>query len=122
MVTIAVDAMGGDHAPKAEVEGAIRAARTLGVKVILVGREEILRDILAGIIALRPHLGADSFIASWEKVLAFRGEQVHIEEADGSFTVASFRRNSSPSNWRRHGPLCWRPRRGICSRGESACT
>ena len=27
MVTIAVDAMGGDHAPKAEVEGAIRAAR-----------------------------------------------------------------------------------------------
>ena len=37
MVTIAVDAMGGDHAPKAEVEGAIRAARALGVKVILVG-------------------------------------------------------------------------------------
>ena len=36
MLTIAVDAMGGDHAPKAEVEGAIRAARHLGVKVILV--------------------------------------------------------------------------------------
>jgi biotin-(acetyl-CoA carboxylase) ligase len=50
-------------------------------------REEILRDILAGIIALRPHLGTDSFIASWEKVLAFRGEQVQIEEANGSFTV-----------------------------------
>ncbi len=47
MVTIAVDAMGGDHAPKVEVEGAIRAARTLGVKVILVGREEILRDELS---------------------------------------------------------------------------
>jgi phosphate acyltransferase len=30
MLTIAVDAMGGDHAPKAEVEGAIRAARDLG--------------------------------------------------------------------------------------------
>ena len=29
MLTIAVDAMGGDHAPKAEVEGAIRAARSL---------------------------------------------------------------------------------------------
>jgi BirA family transcriptional regulator, biotin operon repressor / biotin---[acetyl-CoA-carboxylase] ligase len=52
-----------------------------------VEREEILRDILAGIIALRPHLGTDSFIASWEKVLAFRGEQVQIEEANGSFTV-----------------------------------
>lgn len=43
MVTIAVDAMGGDHAPKSEVEGAIRAARSLGVKVILVGRQEIVR-------------------------------------------------------------------------------
>jgi phosphate acyltransferase len=43
MLTIAVDAMGGDHAPKAEVEGAVRAARTLDVKVILVGQEEVVR-------------------------------------------------------------------------------
>jgi phosphate acyltransferase len=43
MVTIAVDAMGGDHAPKAEVEGAIRAAKALEVQVILVGREEVIR-------------------------------------------------------------------------------
>src|SRR5688572_27767600 len=43
MVTIAVDAMGGDHAPKPEVEGAIRAVKTLGVKVILVGREDVVR-------------------------------------------------------------------------------
>jgi phosphate acyltransferase len=43
MLTIAVDAMGGDHAPEAEVEGAVRAARTLGVKVILVGQEEAVR-------------------------------------------------------------------------------
>ena len=43
MLTIAVDAMGGDHAPKSEVEGAIRAAGSLGVKVILVGREEAVR-------------------------------------------------------------------------------
>ncbi len=47
MVTIAVDAMGGDHAPKPEVEGAVRAAKTLGVRVILVGREELLREELA---------------------------------------------------------------------------
>jgi glycerol-3-phosphate acyltransferase PlsX len=46
MITIAVDAMGGDHAPKTEVEGAIRAARSLDVKVILVGREELLREEL----------------------------------------------------------------------------
>ncbi|HJT86935.1 MAG TPA: phosphate acyltransferase PlsX [Bryobacteraceae bacterium] len=43
MLTIAVDAMGGDNAPKSEVEGAVRAARSLGVKVILVGQQEVVR-------------------------------------------------------------------------------
>ena len=47
MVTIAVDAMGGDHAPRTEVEGAIRAAKSLDVKVILVGREDALREELS---------------------------------------------------------------------------
>jgi glycerol-3-phosphate acyltransferase PlsX len=47
MVTIAVDAMGGDTAPKAEVEGAIRAARSLGVQVVLVGREDVLKKELS---------------------------------------------------------------------------
>ena len=39
MTTIALDAMGGDHAPRVEVEGAILAARELGVRVLLVGVE-----------------------------------------------------------------------------------
>lgn len=43
MLTIAVDAMGGDHCPKSEVGGALMAARSLGVRVILVGREDIVR-------------------------------------------------------------------------------
>ncbi len=47
MVTIAVDAMGGDHAPRTEVDGAIRAAKSLDVKIILVGREDALRDELS---------------------------------------------------------------------------
>src|SRR5277367_6260376 len=47
MVTIAVDAMGGDDAPKAEVEGAIRAARSLGIRVILVGKQDVVRAELA---------------------------------------------------------------------------
>jgi glycerol-3-phosphate acyltransferase PlsX len=47
MVTIAVDAMGGDNAPKVEIEGAIRAARSLGVQVVLVGREEVVKKELA---------------------------------------------------------------------------
>lgn len=49
-----------------------------------IEREKLLHDILAGIIALRPHLGTDSLIASWEKALAFRGEQVQIQEGDGA--------------------------------------
>jgi glycerol-3-phosphate acyltransferase PlsX len=47
MVTIAVDAMGGDDAPKAEVEGAIRAARSLGVRIILVGKQDVVRAELS---------------------------------------------------------------------------
>jgi glycerol-3-phosphate acyltransferase PlsX len=43
MVTIAVDAMGGDHFPKPEVEGSIRAAKTHAVRVILVGDEGVVR-------------------------------------------------------------------------------
>ena len=48
-----------------------------------VEREKILHDILAGMIALRPHIGTDSFVASWEKALAYRGEQVQVEEGSG---------------------------------------
>jgi BirA family biotin operon repressor/biotin-[acetyl-CoA-carboxylase] ligase len=49
-----------------------------------VERETVLRDILAGMIALRPHIGSDSFISSWEKALAFRGEQVQVEQGNES--------------------------------------
>src|SRR5438445_2614358 len=46
MLTIAVDAMGGDNAPKPEVDGAVRATKALGVRVILVGREDAVRGEL----------------------------------------------------------------------------
>src|SRR5271155_2092346 len=46
MTTIAIDAMGGDHAPRAEVEGAILAARELGVRVQLEGIEATVRQEL----------------------------------------------------------------------------
>jgi len=49
-----------------------------------VDRERLLHDILAGILALRPHIGSDSFITSWEKTLAFRDEQVQVQQGDGS--------------------------------------
>ncbi|MFQ5663651.1 MAG: phosphate acyltransferase PlsX [Terriglobia bacterium] len=43
MTTIAVDAMGGDHAPQVEVEGALRAAREHRVRVLLVGHQGVLQ-------------------------------------------------------------------------------
>jgi phosphate acyltransferase len=43
MLTIAVDAMGGDYAPRYEVEGAIWAVKSLHVKVFLVGRKDIVQ-------------------------------------------------------------------------------
>jgi glycerol-3-phosphate acyltransferase PlsX len=46
MITIAMDAMGGDHAPRAEAEGAVLAARELGVRVLLVGIEASVRQEL----------------------------------------------------------------------------
>ena len=46
MITIALDAMGGDHAPRVEVEGAVQAAKELGVRVLLVGIEASVREEL----------------------------------------------------------------------------
>jgi glycerol-3-phosphate acyltransferase PlsX len=45
--------MGSDRAPKPEIEGAILAARQLGIRVLLVGQEEVVRA------ELDRHRGAD---------------------------------------------------------------
>jgi glycerol-3-phosphate acyltransferase PlsX len=47
-VTVAIDAMGGDKAPAAIVDGAREAAEQLGARILLVGREE----------AVAPQLGS----------------------------------------------------------------
>ncbi len=43
---IAVDAMGGDHAPQVNVDGAIAAARELGISTLLIGRAKELEPLL----------------------------------------------------------------------------
>ena len=46
---IIIDAMGGDNAPRSNVEGAVEAVRELGLEVVLVGRGDeilaVLRDM-----------------------------------------------------------------------------
>src|SRR5262249_36451377 len=46
-VVIALDAMGGDHAPASVVEGAVMASRRFGHRLILVGRTEQIEPELA---------------------------------------------------------------------------
>jgi phosphate acyltransferase len=46
-ITIAVDAMGADRAPKPEVEGAIEAARQYEIRVLLVGQQDVVGAELA---------------------------------------------------------------------------
>ncbi|HYI96031.1 MAG TPA: phosphate acyltransferase PlsX [Bryobacteraceae bacterium] len=88
MLTIAVDAMGGDHCPKAEVSGAILAIKSYDVKVILVGKEDVVRH------ELNQHEGWDrSRIA-----IQHASEQITMEDSaakavrtkkDSSIRVAS---------------------------------
>jgi phosphate acyltransferase len=44
---IAVDAMGGDHAPRAVIEGALVAAKRHGVSLLLVGQDAVLQAELS---------------------------------------------------------------------------
>ncbi len=45
---IVLDAMGGDNAPKAAVEAAILASEIEGVEILLVGKEDEIKPLLAG--------------------------------------------------------------------------
>src|SRR5262245_7712715 len=47
MIKIAVDAMGSDHAPAVEIDGAVQAADQYGIPIVLVGLEDRIHDLLA---------------------------------------------------------------------------
>jgi len=53
---VAVDAMGGDHAPDEIIKGALLAAAEYPVEIILVGREEVLRAKLAAAGKVPPNI------------------------------------------------------------------
>lgn len=48
-----------------------------------VDRVQVLHDILARFITLRPQLGTDALIKEWEKVLAYQGRQVQVDMGGG---------------------------------------
>jgi glycerol-3-phosphate acyltransferase PlsX len=45
-IKIAVDAMGSDHAPAVEVDGAVQAASQYGISIVLVGQEDRVHELL----------------------------------------------------------------------------
>jgi phosphate acyltransferase len=51
MMRVALDAMGGDYAPREIVAGAAEAVRDLGIEVVLVGPEDRLREETRGFAA-----------------------------------------------------------------------
>lgn len=69
---IAVDAMGGDHAPEEIVKGAVRAVREHGVRLVLVGRLPELTSLLSkeGARAEIPVVHADDALTMHEGALA----------------------------------------------------
>ena len=54
VVRIALDAMGGDHAPQEIVKGALLAAAEYPIEVLLVGQDEVVRKELAAAGASTP--------------------------------------------------------------------
>jgi glycerol-3-phosphate acyltransferase PlsX len=76
---IALDAMGSDRAPRPEVEGAIQAARQYGVRVLLVGPEDLVKPELERHLTAR-HLPievvhASEYITMEDKVEAIRAKR-----------------------------------------------
>jgi phosphate acyltransferase len=87
MITIAVDAMGGDHAPRPEVEGAVVAAREFGVRIVLVGlAPELKREL-----AKHPHRGLPIEIVPASEVITMHDSpsQAFRKKKDSSAHVAA---------------------------------
>ena len=81
---IILDAMGGDNAPEAPVLGAVEAAKTYGIEIVLVGRGE---DILA---VLKKH-GIDNLPEGMEISNADDVVDMHDDPA----SIIHKRKNSS---------------------------
>jgi glycerol-3-phosphate acyltransferase PlsX len=85
MVRIALDAMGGDHAPLAPVAGAVAAARAWGYEVRLVGREAEVRGALS----------QQGNLAGVEHLLQIVNATDVIEMGEHPATAVRSKRNSS---------------------------
>src|SRR5260370_8292034 len=87
MITIAVDAMGGDHAPRPEVEGSVLAAREFDVRILLVGQQNVVRAELAR--HATPNLPIEIVPASEVITIQDHPAQAFRRKKDSSVNVAA---------------------------------
>ena len=87
MITIAVDAMGGDHAPRPEVEGSVLAAQEYGVRVLLVGQPNIIRSELSRL--SKPAVPVEVVAASEVITMEDHPAQAFRRKKDSSVHVGS---------------------------------
>src|SRR2546425_4907761 len=83
MPKIAVDAMGGDYAPAAVVEGALLAAQDLGVEIVLVGHADTIEQELS------KHRNASSLkiVAASQVVPMHESPSIALRKKDSSIKV-----------------------------------
>jgi glycerol-3-phosphate acyltransferase PlsX len=87
MITVAVDAMGGDDAPHPEVAGSVVAAREYGVRILLVGQPNIVRPELAK--HASPNLPIEIVAASEVITMNDHPAQAFRRKKDSSVHVAA---------------------------------
>jgi phosphate acyltransferase len=98
---IAVDAMGGDHAPEAIVAGAVEAFRQWGTQIVLIGKPGLVRPLLAehGVVGQIRLVTAEDAVAmdegamaSWRRPrssLAIACQLVHLGQATAVMSAGS---------------------------------
>ena len=84
---IIVDAMGGDNAPQAPIEGALRAQKDLGVEILLTGRTEDITACLAKLGHQAPPPGMEIVPASQVIDMEDNPARAFKEKPDSSMTV-----------------------------------
>ena len=84
---IIVDAMGGDNAPRSNVEGAVEAVRELGLEVVLVGRGDEILAVLRDMGMDEPPPGLEIVHTSEVVDMEDNAATAFKEKKDSSLTV-----------------------------------
>ncbi|MDP2652127.1 MAG: phosphate acyltransferase PlsX [bacterium] len=84
MPKIAVDAMGGDHAPGVVVDGALLAVHELGVEIVLVGEKEAVEQELAQ----HPRTSAVAVVPASQVIAMHESPSSALRKKDSSMKVA----------------------------------